>query len=254
MDLTAKTAIVTGSTGKLGSQIALFLAESGFNVICHYNSNESRAVDIVKTISANKGRAFAIKADLSDYASYSRLFEYPSDFPSLGLLVNSASIFQRVPLSGIQPDILEKTFSLNVIAPLQLSSIFAERVIGNAGSSGSALNESNCPWAKIINITDIAADLNWANYSAYCASKAALVSVTKSLAKELAPRITVNAVSPGIVSWPEGFDDQDRLYQISKIPLGRAADASEICSAIDFLVKNDYLTGQVINVDGGRSL
>ena len=94
----------------------------------------------------------------------------------------------------------------------------------------------------------------WANYVLYCSSKAGLIGATKALAKEFAPAICVNAVAPGIVTWPEDFDEEKRKKQISMIPLKRFAKAEEIAQAVVSLLKNDYITGQVLCVDGGRSI
>ena len=113
---------------------------------------------------------------------------------------------------------------------------------------------SDKPFAKIINLVDIGGIRPWAKYSVYCASKAGLIAVTKSLAKELAPNVTVNAVAPGIISRPGEFDEGDKKRRLSHIPAKRIGLAKEVTSAIIFLLENDYITGEVLNVDGGQCI
>ena len=101
---------------------------------------------------------------------------------------------------------------------------------------------------------DIGGIVPWAGYAMYCASKAALINVTKTLAKELAPRVTVNAIAPGLVSWPQDGDKDEYNRQLKMIPLSRKGTGEEIAAAVIFLLQNDYITGQVLNVDGGRCI
>ncbi|MHC4293043.1 MAG: SDR family oxidoreductase, partial [Planctomycetota bacterium] len=94
----------------------------------------------------------------------------------------------------------------------------------------------------------------WAEYILYCSSKAALIGATKALAKELAPSVCVNSIAPGLFTWPENFTDEQKNRQLSFIPLGRKTEAEDIAEGLIFLLKNDYITGQVLNVDGGRCI
>ncbi len=243
MEIQTKTAIITGASGELGSHFATALAKNGSKCICHYHLNAKRALSLVEKIIKEGGEAVAIQADLSIPEQVDRLFEDVDGFARASILINSASIFQRKQLLDIRPEEIEKTLSLNVSA----SFLTTQRFV-------ASLDSSNIAIGKVVNIADIGAELNWANYSLYCASKAAVVSMTKTLAKELAPKVLVNAISPGIVSWPKDFDDNSKQFQIDKIPLARKAQTSEIVDALLFLLKNDYVTGQVLNIDGGRSL
>jgi pteridine reductase len=127
-----------------------------------------------------------------------------------------------------------------------LSQEFA-RLVEAEGAEGN-------PAAKIVNMVDVGGEKVWKEYSVYCAAKAGLIAATKSLAKELAPRITVNAVAPGVVTWPEAFDEAGKKRQLGFIPAGRIAEPVEVAAAVVFLLQNDYITGQVINVDGGRAI
>jgi pteridine reductase len=112
-----------------------------------------------------------------------------------------------------------------------------------------------CGAGKVVNLCDISAERPWPGYSAYCASKAALVNLTRSVARKLAPEVQVNGVSPGIAEFPEDYSTQLRERLIAKVPLKRAGSPQDIAHAVRFLVEHgDYITGQIINVDGGRSI
>jgi pteridine reductase len=133
-------------------------------------------------------------------------------------------------------------FQVNTLAP---AALIAE--------TEAALLASAC--GNVVNLCDIAADRPWRHHMAYCASKAALVNVTKAAARKLAPRVHVNGVSPGIAAFPDHYDEATRANLIDKVPLGRAGDPDGIARMVRFLVEQgDYITGQIIRVDGGRSL
>jgi NAD(P)-dependent dehydrogenase (short-subunit alcohol dehydrogenase family) len=136
---------------------------------------------------------------------------------------------------------------MNLTAPILTAQHFV-RIVKND------VPQTDSPIAKIINIADVGGIRPWAEYTLYCASKAGLISVTKSLAKELAPAICVNAIAPGLATWPENFSEQAKQRQLQRIPIGRIADPKDISNAIVFLLKNDYITGQTLNVDGGRCI
>ncbi len=235
-----KTAIITGASGKLGSQLAISLGKMGFCCLCHYHDNESAARETVGAISDHGGIAKAVSADLSTQEGIDVMMAGLEAMPQAAVLVNSASVFRKTPAKDRGFSQVSEIMHLNAAIPLIISMEFATRV------------ETDI--AKIINITDVAGELKWAGYSAYCASKAALIGITKTLAKELAPRILVNAISPGIINWPQDFDKDEAARQIAKVPLGRAARYEEITATLEFIIRNDYLTGQIISVDGGRSL
>ncbi len=235
-----KTAIITGTSGKLGSQLAFSLWKMGFSCLCHYHSNAAAAKQTVEEIISYGGFAKAVSADLSTQNGISDLMAALGGMPPAAVLVNSASVFKKTPAKDRDFEQVRQMMHLNAAVPLIISMEFAARVKSDM--------------AKIINITDVAGQLEWAGYSAYCASKAALISITKNLAKELAPRILVNAISPGVINWPQDFDKDEAARQIAKVPLGRAARYEEITGTLEFIIKNDYLTGQIISVDGGRML
>jgi pteridine reductase len=249
MELEGLTAVITGSTGKLGTPVALALAEAGCGCVCHYHKNQRFAVDLVEHITGLGQKAIAIGADLTEPDQIQKLFTESAALGPVRILVNSASVFSRKPLADATIEDARKLLDVNIVGPILACKEFAKAV-----ASQEDLPESENPVAKIINLVDVGGIRPWANYSVYCASKAGLIAATKSMAKELAPAICVNAVAPGIITWPEEFGRDDKKRQLAHIPAGRIGYASEITSAIIFLLENNYITGQILNVDGGRCI
>lgn len=247
MELRGKNAVITGASGRLGGGIALALAEAGCNCICHYNSNKDRAERLVKRIQRLGAGALAVGADLTKTQQIEELFERAKQHGVPQILINSAAVFSRQALGDVTFEEAERVLRLNLAAPVMVSRVFAEKLKSEFGETGSVVG-------KIINVSDVGGIRPWAEYVLYCSSKAALNGATKALAKGLAPSICVNSIAPGVVTWPEDFDEVQKRRQLSFIPAGRIAETSEIAEAIIFLLKNDYITGQVLNVDGGRCI
>lgn len=247
MEIASITAVVTGASGHVGGAIAVALARAGCRCICHYHHNEAAVGKIVEKITTQRGQAVAIKADLTNSAEIPRLIDACGKFGPARILVNSAAIFKKGSISEINPENARQMLDSNLIAPILVSAAFAESVKGLEV-------KDNLPVAKIVNLVDIGGIRPWANYTMYCASKAGLIAATKSMAKELAPAVCVNAVAPGVVSWPEDGDKGEYDRQVSMIPMQRTGTPEDIARAVVFLVKNDYITGQVLNVDGGRCI
>lgn len=250
MDIQGLTAIVTGATGRLGGAIAAGLAARGSVCVCHYHRNAEAAAALVERIAAGGGRALSVQADLSDLADIERIFETAKAFGTPRILINSASVFERRPLAELDAVSAQHTFAVNLTAPVLASRHFVE-YLKNAGIYPA---QTGLPIAKIINLTDAAAKKPWAEYAAYCASKAGLAGLTVALAKELAPAITVNAIAPGIVTWPEPISRDEEKKQLARIPAGRFGRPEEIVRSVLFLLDNDYITGQTLAVDGGRTI
>jgi pteridine reductase len=242
MELANISCLITGSTGTLGTAIALALARGGADCVCHYRSRADLAGELAGQIIRLGRKAMVLQADLRSPDQIEDLMEKAFGFGTLRVIVNSAAMFGRRKLAEITPQSIRDILDTNLAAPLLISRAFAKKRASQ-----------NTP-AKIINMADIGALHPWAGYAEYCASKAGLVAITKSLAKELAPAITVNAIAPGIVTWPESLDEEHRQKAIAHIPLKRFAQPEEIADTVLFLVANDYVTGQVIQVDGGRGI
>lgn len=247
MELKDTVAVITGSTGRLGAEIALDLAQAGVDCVCHYNKNKVLAEGLAAKIEALGRRANAVCADLSSPKEIEGLFAKAKEFGEVRILVNSAAVFSRRSLGEITSEYIRETLDINLVGPILASRYFAEAVEQRAG-------DSDKPAGKIINLADVGGLRPWAGYSVYCVSKAGLIAATKSLAKELAPSVTVNAVAPGIINWGDEFNESDKKRRLSHIPAGRIGLAKEVTSAIIFLLENDYITGQVINIDGGQCI
>lgn len=242
MELSGKNAIVTGSTGSLGSELTMALARAGCDCVCHYHKEREKAEKLVDDIKAMSRKAVAVEADLTEPVQVEAMFEQLNRTAPPQVLINSAAVFKRTPLREVNFEKARQFFDLNITACIFTAKLFAKN-----------LKSKKQPAGKIINLCDVAATRPWAGYSLYCASKAGLIGVTKALAKELAPDILVNAISPGIADWPGG-DEEDKKRQLDFIPMRRFADASEIAAAMIFLLRNDYVTGQALNVCGGRAI
>jgi len=188
-----------------------------------------------------------VKADLTRPDEIKNLFENSEGFGTPQILINSAAVFSRQPLQNVTFEEAQKILNLNLIAAVLVSKEFAKKV--NTGFPGAETIVG-----KIINISDVGGIRPWAEYVLYCSSKAGLIGATKALAKELAPSICVNSIAPGIVSWPKDFSEPEKQRQLAFVPARRIAQLDEITKAIIFLLENDYITGQVLNVDGGRCI
>jgi NAD(P)-dependent dehydrogenase (short-subunit alcohol dehydrogenase family) len=241
------TAVITGTSGYLGSSIALALAEAGCNCICHYHTNKEKARKIAQQIQHSGQKAVTVQADLTDHKQVDKLFDETSEFDTPQILINSAGIFNSGPLEKVTLQQARKVFDINLTAAILTSKIFAQRLNEKFGPTQNIIG-------KIINISDVGGIRPWAKYILYCSSKAAIIGATKALAKELAPSVCVNSIAPGLLTWPESFTDEQKKRQLSFIPLGRKTEAEDITAALIFLLKNDYITGQVLNVDGGRCI
>jgi 3-oxoacyl-[acyl-carrier protein] reductase len=256
MELAGKNVIVTGSTGSLGSELVKALAQAGCNCVCHYHQNKEKAEEIVSDIKAMSQKAISIKADLREPQEIDALFDealnyfcsgQASRYAHLQVLINSASVFERTPLQEVSIGQARRVLDVNLTACILTARAFAQRI-------SKASGDKDVPAGKIINICDVAAVKPWAQYSLYCASKAGLIGATKALAKELAPNILVNALAPGIATWPVEMTGEEEKRQLGFIPMRRFAETKEIAAAMIFLLQNDYITGQVLNVCGGRGI
>ena len=247
MELKGTTAIITGSSGRFGGAIAKALAAAGCNCVCHYNSNKQKTKELVEQIKKLGVKTLAVEADLVEPEQIEGLFEKASELGTPGVLINSAAVFSRQPLQEVGFGEAQRVLNLNLIASILTSRAFAKIVNEKFGDAESVVG-------KIINIADVGGIRPWAGSVLYCSSKAGLIGTTKALAKELAPAICVNSIAPGVVTWQSDFDESEKQRQLSFIPVKRIAEPGEVTEAIIFLLKNDYITGQVLNVDGGRCI
>ncbi len=233
-------AIVTGGAHRLGKAFALTLARMGYSIALHYRGSADEAEHTVKEIRALGVDCLPIRADLTIPEKIDFLFSLVDEFKSpLMVLVNSAAVMPVGSPEGLELHDWDSALDLNLRAPFLLAQEAAKRMTEGG---------------LIVNITDIGAQKAWSRYPSYTISKAGLESLTKLLARSLAPDIRVNAIAPGLVlqSGVVTKEQWDKL--VSRLPLKRAATLEEITSALEFLINNKYITGQTIVVDGGYSL
>lgn len=238
-------ALVTGAARRLGRAIALKLSENGWRVAVHYRSSDREAASLAERINAagGEGSAKTFKADLNNISECVRLpHEVCEAFGRLDLLVNNASIFQKSGVEQITPEAIERYHATHVVAPAALS-MEASRRLGEAAPG------------RIVNIVDVYASYPKKGYLPYTISKAGLKALTRQLAVELAPDVLVNAVAPGAILEPSGGAGEETVKAIeARIPLGRFGSPEDISKTVLFLAQADYITGQTVVVDGGRSL
>lgn len=232
----AKTALVTGAAHRLGKSFALTLARLGYDVYLHYRSAEEEARQTQAEIEALSRRATLVSADL---AQPSEIIALLSTFQTLDVLINSAAFMPKGNVETLTLDDWDATLDLNLRAPFLLARECAKKM--NSGG-------------LIVNVTDVGAQKAWSRYPSYTVSKAALESLTKILARALAPKIRVNAIAPGLVLQSDIVPDEEWERLIRRVPLKRPARSEEISSVLEFLLSNEYVTGQTIVVDGGYSL
>jgi pteridine reductase len=236
-----KTALVTGGAKRIGAKIVKTLHSNNYNVIIHYRNSESDALSLVGALNnKRKNSATSIQADLTLIEDINALRQKIS---GLDLLVNSASVFYPTPINKVDQDSWSDIINTNMMAPFFLST-----------SLSAALSSTN---GCIVNIIDIHSERPLIDHSIYNISKSGLAMMTKSLAKDLAPNIRVCGVSPGSILWPENeheMSQNQKNTMIDKIPLKRQGKAKDIADTVVFLANSPYITGQIISVDGGRSL
>lgn len=241
MELRGRVALVTGAGVRLGRVIAHALLRRGMHVAIHYHRSEFGARQTAMEGEAMGCRVALLQADLTDARAAEALPGRARDaLGGLDVVVNSAALMERQPLAEVTPDAWDAAMALNLRAPF----FVAKGAAVAMGAQGGV----------IVNIADLAAFERWAGYPVHCLSKAGVVAATELLAKSLAPRIRVNAVAPGAVLLPDGWDKAhaDQLSQTT--PLGRLGSPADVAAAVVFLLESDFVTGETIVVDGGRRI
>ena len=242
--LAGKAALVTGGARRLGAAIARRLHAAGAAVLIHYRDSEPDANKLVAELNAARAKSAAkVKAELlAPIAPRALLGEALGAFGRLDVLVNNASSFFPVPLGQIEASHWEELVGSNLRAPLFISQEAAPELAKHAGA--------------IINIVDIHAERPLKGYAVYSIAKSGLAALTRSLAIELAPHVRVNGVAPGTIAWPDDgqFDPGERARIVAGTPLGRVGSPEDVAQAVHFLAVAPYVTGQILAVDGGRSV
>jgi pteridine reductase len=241
METTGKVALITGSGVRVGKRIALALAGTGMHVAVHYHASAEPAEETVKEIRALGVEAEAFQADLSRTASVRGLIDgIDGRWGRLDVLVNSAAIFPRTPWAEIDEATWDRTIDVNLKAPFFTAWHAVPLMRRNGGG-------------KIVNIADWAGLRPYRHYLPYVVSKGGIVTMTKAMAKELAPEIAVNAIAPGPVMLPEDFDAAAAERIREGTLLKRLGSPDDIAESVVYLVAmTDFVTGHVLVVDGGR--
>ena len=241
--MNCKTILITGSAKRIGADIARGLHMRGHNIIIHYYRSENEARNLA--IELNESRpdsVIACQADLAAVKNCRDLIDKAYQFKQqLDVVINNAAVFYSTPLEELDETSWDNMIQVNLRAPLFLARAASKYLTDVSGS--------------IINITDIHGERPLKNFLAYSVSKAGLVMLTKSLAKETGPSIMVNGISPGAIFWHENMSDKVKQDILAKTVFGRTGTGKDILDAVIYLVENnEYMTGQIMTIDGGRTL
>jgi pteridine reductase len=251
----APVALITGAAKRIGAAIAELFHHQGYRVIIHYRHSAEQATQLCKRLNALRAdSARILHADLNDSTAVQQLAtDALACYGGIDVLINNASSFYATPLPAVSVQDWDDLINSNVKAAFFLSQALADSLQQRGGS--------------IINIIDIHADGGLTGFPVYCIAKAGLKMLTRSLARELAPAVRVNGVSPGAILWPEQAAEstepsvepppepsQEQRRIVDSIPLGHLGAAVDIAQTVWFLAHAGYITGQIIRVDGGRSL
>lgn len=236
-----KVALVTGGAHRIGKAIALALGASGMRLALHYNSSQPEMDATLSEMTALGIQAEAFRADLSSPGSPQTLIDRViTSYGRLDLLVNSAAVMWRTPVMEVTEDAWDSMFAINTRAPFFLSQAaypHLQQVKGN-----------------IINISDLAAFETWPAYVPHGISKAAVVQMTRGLARAFSPDVRVNSIAPGAVLLPDDWSEKDAASLINSTPLARLGSPDDVVSALLYLNSAEFVTGETLIVDGGRHI
>lgn len=237
-----KVALITGAAKRIGSTIAKHLHENGFNVIVHYNHSKGEAEALKEKLNASRSNsATLIAGNINLVTECQRIVQDASNWQGrLDVLINNASSFYPTSMGKISEGEWEDLLGSNLKGPFFLAQEANHLLKKNSGS--------------IINIADIHGEHPLKDYPVYCIAKAGLIMMTKTLAKELGPEVRVNAISPGPVLWPDEMPEETKYKIIKKTCLKRKGAPEDIAKTVLFLIEESYITGQIIAIDGGRSI
>lgn len=238
-----RVALVTGGAKRVGRAIALALSEAGFDIAFTYLSSDSDAEDLKTKLQAAGRNCVAVRADLTDPAtSVASIYDaVSSGFGRLDVLVNNASLYLPGGLKSAELETMRRLWAIHVESPLLLCQRFEPLLRASRG--------------HVVNMVDLLAERPWPSYLAYSASKAALWNLTLGMARELAPEVTVNGIAPGVVEWPRDYPQAQRDKYLKRVPLARAGTPNDVATTVRFLCsEGSYITGQIIRLDGGRSI
>ncbi len=238
-------ALITGASQRLGAATAILLHQQGYNIVIHYRHSAIEAQTLTDTLNQTRENSCTcLHADLNKPSDIQQLCQQSvQHWQRLDLLINNASSFFPTAIGETSTEHWDDLFASNCKAPFFLSQELAPTLAKHQGN--------------IVNMIDIHASAPLKNHTVYCMAKSALQMMTRSLAKELAPNIRVNGVAPGAILWPKPEAEvtaEEKNNILSGIPLERLGTLEDIAKTIIFLATSPYITGQIIAVDGGRSI
>lgn len=241
MNPEGRVALVTGGARRVGRVLAQTLADRGARVAIHHHGSPNEAQSLIDQLTARGIDAAAFRADLRTPDTPDRLIaDVVARFGSLDILVNSAAVMVRSTLDDITTEEWDDTFALNLRAPFFCARA-AARAMGDLGG-------------VIVNLADLAGIEAWPAYAAHGISKAGVIHMTRVLARILAPRVRVNAIAPGAVLLPEHWTADDAAHLERTTPLRRLGSPEDVAQAMLYLIEADYVTGDLVIVDGGRHI
>jgi pteridine reductase len=239
MELSGRTALVTGGAHRVGRVLSVALANAGMRVAINYNSASAEADSLVRELTAGGHECRAYQADLTHSDSPKSLIDsVASDFGGLDVLINSAAVMLRTPFEETTVAEWDSIFALNLRAPFFLAQ--------------AALPLLRAAKGCVVNLADLAAFETWPEYIPHGISKAGIVQMTRSLARAFAPDVRVNAIAPGAVLLPDDWDEATRAHFAATTPLRRIGSPDDVADAMLYLLRADYVTGDTLLVDGGR--
>jgi pteridine reductase len=243
MDLKNKSVLITGGVVRVGGAITLELLAAGANVFCHYNSSQQEAAALKSKTKESDGNLYLIRGDLSSLDFAQKMVDQViQEAGRLDVLINNAAVFFKTPLGKVTEDDWEKLFHLNLKVPF-----FCAQIAGMHMKKQGA--------GKIINIGDPSGLNPWPSYIPYGLTKSGIISMTKGLAKALAPEVRVNCINPGPVMFPDHYSGEDRERALKNTLLKKEGSAEDIAKTVRFILEgSDYITGAIFNIDGGRSI
>jgi pteridine reductase len=239
VELRGRVALVTGAGRRVGRALAVGLGREGMRVGVHYHSSDAGARETARLIREAGGMAWLVSADLTSKSAPETLVaDVVKELGDLDILVNSSAVMERTPLGEITANQWDAMMALNLRAPFLLAQAAAPHLTRSHGA--------------IINIADLAAYETWPAYIPHGISKAGVVYMTRALARTLAPAVRVNGIAPGAVLLPEGWTEQDAAKLRESTPLARLGSPDDVVGAMLYLLHADYVTGEIVIVDGGR--
>jgi len=237
--LRGRVALVTGGGRRVGRALAVGLGEQGMRVAVHYHASDKGARETARLIEEAGGTPWIVAADLTSADAPEKLIAAVlAELGSLDVLVNSSAVMERTPVGEVTAAKWDAMMALNLRAPFLLAQAAAAPLARARGA--------------IVNIADLAAFETWPAYIPHGISKAGVVYMTRALARTLAPNVRVNAVAPGAVLLPEGWTKEDAAKLEESTPLARLGSPSDVVEAVLYLLRADYVTGEILIVDGGR--